>query len=161
MHESSTRVPDPRQHERLSHSAHRLLRVGLLVAAGLCFTLAVQAQQQSNANPGRVMQPSTTPMPAAVPPADSAFQQRRMRALNSERQKELVSDAGKLLKLVADLNAEVSHNKSDSFTPDQLRQLAKIEKLARSVREKMSNPVQMSVFGDGFMSPGIPPVGIQ
>ncbi|MGA9672063.1 MAG: hypothetical protein WBQ94_22820 [Terracidiphilus sp.] len=65
---------------------------------------------------------------------------RRMRALNVMRQKALVSDTDKLLKLANELNAEISAN-PESLTTDQMRKLAAIEKLARSVKEKMSTPV--------------------
>jgi len=78
-----------------------------------------------------------------------------MRALNAERQKELVADTDRLLKLTAELETEVKKNKSTSLTPDQLRQLARIEKLARSVKDKMSNPVQTSVFDDEFPQRGV------
>ena len=78
-----------------------------------------------------------------------------MRALNAERQKELVADTDRLLKLTAELETEVKKNKSTSLTPDQLRQLARIEKLARSVKDKMSNPVQTSVLDDEFPQRGV------
>lgn len=72
--------------------------------------------------------------------SDPAEAERRIKALNSMRQKALVSDTDKLLKLANELNAEISAN-PDSLTSDQLRKLATIEKLARSVKEKMSTPV--------------------
>lgn len=88
------------------------------------------------------------------------FQERRIRQLNIERQKEIVSETNDLLKLTAQLNAEVAKNHSSSLTADQQRMVAKIEKLAKSVREKMSNPVQGSVFEDSFpppmSQPGLP-----
>ncbi len=72
------------------------------------------------------------------PDQDAAFAERRLRALNAERQKQMVSDAAKLLKLASELNAEVSSGNFDSLTLAQLHKVAEIEKLARSVREKMS-----------------------
>jgi hypothetical protein len=65
----------------------------------------------------------------------------RLRALNVLRQKSLVEDTNKLLKLAAELNAEVSSAHPDALTSEQLHKLAAIEKLARSVKEKMSAPV--------------------
>jgi len=88
-----------------------------------------------------------------LPGANAAsrnFQARRIKALNSERQKKLVSDTNKLLKLTAQLNAQVGQEQADSFTPKQLRMLARIEKLAKSVKKKMSNPVQPSNFQSDF-----------
>lgn len=72
---------------------------------------------------------------------DPMIMARRMTALNVERQKQMVSDANKLLKLARELNDEVAAANSDSFTPDQLRKIAEIEKLARSVRERMASAV--------------------
>ncbi len=67
--------------------------------------------------------------------------QRRLRALNMERQKEMVADAGKLLRLARELNSEVAAQKSDALTSDQLHKVAEIEKLARSVKERMTSGV--------------------
>jgi hypothetical protein len=66
---------------------------------------------------------------------------KRLRALNALRQKSLVEDTNKLLKLAAELNAEVSSEHPDELTPEQLHKLAEIEKLAHSVKDKMSTPV--------------------
>jgi hypothetical protein len=66
---------------------------------------------------------------------------RRVRALNDMRQKQIVSDTNKLLKLANELDAEIHKENSDSLTPEQLRKLATIEKLARNVKEHMSTPV--------------------
>jgi hypothetical protein len=71
-------------------------------------------------------------------PADAA---RRIRALNNMRQKALVSDTNKLLKLASEFESEIHIANSDSLTPEQLHKLATIEKLARSIKEKMSIPV--------------------
>lgn len=59
------------------------------------------------------------------------------RALNADRQKKLVADTIKLLNLATALNAELSSANAASLTPDQLRRVAEMEKLAHSVREKM------------------------
>jgi hypothetical protein len=63
---------------------------------------------------------------------------RQLSALNAERQKALISDTEKLLKLAQELKNEIGSGKSDSYTPEQLRKLASIEKLAHSVKQKMS-----------------------
>jgi hypothetical protein len=72
---------------------------------------------------------------------DPLMMERRMRALNIERQKEMVSDTNKLLRLARELNAEVAARKSDALTPDQLHKIAEIEKLARNVKERMTSAV--------------------
>ena len=73
---------------------------------------------------------------------DSYILWKQMRALNAERQKELVSDTDKLLKLARELHAEIAAGGSDSLTPAQLQKIASIEKLARDVKQKMKLSVQ-------------------
>lgn len=63
---------------------------------------------------------------------------KRLNALNADRQKKLIADTNKLLSMATELNAEMSGANAASLTPDQLRKVAQMEKLARSVREKMS-----------------------
>jgi hypothetical protein len=70
--------------------------------------------------------------------SDPVAGERRLRALNAERQKSLVSDTNKLLKLTQELEAEISGDNPGSLNPDQLHKIAEIEKLARSVKQKMS-----------------------
>jgi hypothetical protein len=72
----------------------------------------------------------------------STMQEKRLRDLNAARQKSLVADTDKLLKLARELEDEVSRANSDSFTPAELRKVAEIERLAHSVKEKMSTSVR-------------------
>jgi hypothetical protein len=72
------------------------------------------------------------------PQADSVEEQKRLRALNAERQKVIVADTEKLLKLAKELKQETSDDTSAPPSGDQLRKLAEIEKLARNVKEKMT-----------------------
>jgi hypothetical protein len=65
----------------------------------------------------------------------------RIAMMNRERHKNMVRDSDKLLKLASDLNLEIRASSPESLTPVQLRKLADIEKLARSVKEKMSYAV--------------------
>lgn len=73
---------------------------------------------------------------------DPALEQQRIQALRVARQAELVSDTDKLLKLTNRLNSEIEQSHATSLTRDQLRTLAKIQKLAKSVKEYMSTPIQ-------------------
>ena len=68
---------------------------------------------------------------------DSILVERRMKMLNNERRKSLVSDSDRLLKLATELNNEIAQSNSGSLTPEQLRKVADIEKLAHGVRDKM------------------------
>ena len=69
---------------------------------------------------------------------DPIFDAKRLRAMNVDRHKSLVSDTDKLVKLARQLDAEIASNPPDELTPDQLRKVAEIEKLARSVKTKMA-----------------------
>lgn len=72
---------------------------------------------------------------------DAGFAQRRLRALNEARQKDLVADTGKLVKLAQGLDADVRSSDTPALTPAQNEKLAEIEKLARRVRQKMTESV--------------------
>jgi hypothetical protein len=85
--------------------------------------------------------------------ADPTEEERRLRTMNAERHKLMVADTNKLLKLASELNAEISREKPDSLTPAQLRKVAEIEKLARSVKEKMSTSVRGTPV---YMEPQLP-----
>jgi len=69
-------------------------------------------------------------------------EEEQLRIMNKERQKSLVSDTNRLLKLAGELDAELKSTNPDSLTPGQLRKLADIEKLAHNVKDKMSYSVR-------------------
>ncbi|HWA94214.1 MAG TPA: hypothetical protein VG844_06400 [Terracidiphilus sp.] len=86
---------------------------------------------------------------------DPAFRKRRMKALNEQRQKQLESDSQKLLKLTAEFNKEIVSESFKGPTAKQVQQLNRIEKLAKSVREKMTETFGDSgpLFRDPLMRP--------
>ncbi len=69
---------------------------------------------------------------------DNAPDKKRLRILNVERQREIVSATARLLKLAEELNSELSVSDASATTPEQLRKIAEIGKLAKTVKEKMS-----------------------
>jgi len=94
--------------------------------------------QGSMGRGGGFGRPSMSPLSNGDDTYDPVMAERRMRALNAERQKQMVADANKLLKLARELNDEVASANQSAFSPDQLRKIAEIEKLAKNVRERMS-----------------------
>ena len=68
---------------------------------------------------------------------DAVFMERRMRQLNAVQHKAMVSDTDRLVKLVNELNAEISDSTPKALTSEQIRKVAEIEKLAHSVKDKM------------------------
>jgi hypothetical protein len=113
----------------------------------LCFTLLLALRVAAQNAPGslRSVSPQIRQSSDGMegnPNGSSIQDEKRLRALNAERQKSMVSDTNKLLMLVDELNAEIARSNPDSLTPAQMRKVAEIEKLAHSVRNKMSTTVQ-------------------
>jgi hypothetical protein len=124
--------------QRISFAARRAL--------GLALLLALPAGAQNS--PPQVQQPSPGHMGQMTANATVEFdqpdpigEQHRQRLLNADRQKALVTDVDKLLKLVSKFNAEIGAVNPDTLTPAQLRTLGEIQKLAHSVKTRMSDPV--------------------
>jgi hypothetical protein len=80
---------------------------------------------------------------------DPVLAKRQLRLLNVERQKDMVSDADKLLALAKEFNAEVEAADSGSLSLDQMHKVDQIEKLAKSVKSKMSLTI-----GGNTIAPG-------
>lgn len=122
------------------------LAVLLFVACVLVCVLPVSAQSSAGSNGtqtqgmgGMHTHPDLSPF--STDDADPAMVDRRIRALNIERQKQIVADTDKLLKLARELNAEVAKANTGTWTLDELHKIADIEKLARNVRQKMTESV--------------------
>jgi len=64
-------------------------------------------------------------------------QRKSFEAVNAERKKQLVEDSTKLLKLATDLKAELEKTDKDTLSISAIRKADEIEKLARSLKEKM------------------------
>jgi hypothetical protein len=72
----------------------------------------------------------------ADPIADKLHKQ-QVKAFNEQRQKQLVTDTDKLLELATELKAEVDKTDKETLSVTVIRKTEQIEKLAKSVREKM------------------------
>ena len=75
--------------------------------------------------------------PSLLDPGTSPFPDNSRLKRNDERQRRLVSDTQKLLALTAQLKAEVASSGAETMTPEMLKQMDEIEKLAKSVKDKM------------------------
>lgn len=95
-----------------------------------------QTQQPSSGHLGQLSANSTIEFSQP----DPSMEQHRQRLLNADRQKALVADADKLLKMVSKFNAEIDAANPDTLTPAQSRTLGEIQKLAHSVKTRMSEP---------------------
>ncbi len=60
--------------------------------------------------------------------------------VNEQRQKTLIDDTDKLVKLAGELKDYVDKSNADVLSLDVIKKADQIEKLARSVKEKMKGP---------------------
>lgn len=66
------------------------------------------------------------------------MQEQQAKSRNSDRQRRLVEDTARLLALAADLKQQMGNNTNkDAMTADMVRKAEEIEKLAKSVKERM------------------------
>jgi hypothetical protein len=142
MHEAGRACPGD-----WSRRAGQALRIGLRLAFLLALACGTAGRSQAGYEPGLV-QSQMQQMPLSEHPDlsspdnyDQIMMERRVRALNIERQKQMVAEANKLLKLAQELNDEVAASNTGTLTPEQLHKIAEIEKLARSVKERMASGV--------------------
>lgn len=91
---------------------------------------------QSN---GPVSTTGHTTIPGGRPadPLEAMVAARTRMEQNIDRQKHLENDTKRLLILANDLKTEVASSGTETMTPDMLRKMDEIEKLARSVKDKM------------------------
>ena len=131
-----------------------IARLGL---AGLVLTAAIVGwAQNSPSGSGTLFQNVPGPRSqgiGGVMETDPLFGEKRVRAMNADRHKSLVSDTDKLVKLARQLDAEIASNPTNELTPDQLHKVAEIEKLAHNVKTKMA---QSFDTGPRVNSPSIP-----
>jgi hypothetical protein len=65
------------------------------------------------------------------------MEEQQARSRNSERQKRLVADTDRLLALVEDLKHQIEQSDKDGQPADVTKKAEEIEKLAKSVKERM------------------------
>lgn len=77
----------------------------------------------------------------AQDPATQIANAKRFKELNILRQKEMTSDAAKLVQLAAELKTNLDKREQGASSPDLLHKAEQIEKLARSVRTRMTDAI--------------------
>jgi hypothetical protein len=121
--------------------------LGLALMLALTGSVQIAPQQTKPRLPPPPLPNLTSPPASAIHQSDDTDiretieADQQLRALNDARQKSMVADAARLLKLAGELNAEVGSANPGTLTPAELRKVAEIEKLAHNVKEKMSYPV--------------------
>ena len=131
-------MPEPSIQPPSRRSLIAALTLGLTL--GISVPCGGQNPMQQQQVPGMANPRTTQSSPTfGTEPADPVVEEKRLRLLNIERQKAMVADAAKLLNFARSLQAEVA---SGQLTLQELHKLNEIEKLAHSVKEKMSTSVR-------------------
>ncbi len=129
--------------------SHRLRAFAALIGlAALTATLALTQQPQSAPDPGATSQPrpatAIPPDPVRAPDANAQMQQHqpqskqaKLDAANAARKKQIADEAAKLLQLATELKSEVDKTDKDTLSLKVIRKADSIEKLAKSVTQKM------------------------
>lgn len=126
------------------------MRVILNAVVGTVFLAGVPAVGQRGQQPTQPVQPTQTmpENPTRFPgidgrlPADSdalppSVLERQAKMRNNDRQRQMVSDTDKLLELAAQLKEEISKGGNKASPDDVSRKAEEIEKLAKSVKDRM------------------------
>ncbi len=121
----------------------------VLLTTGYCEAQTI-GQVPPNGPARRIPTPRDPEMDERIgaPATTSIFYEKRIQMLNAEQHRSMVADTDRLVKLVADLNAQINSSKASSLTPEQLRTVAEIEKLAHNVRDKMRMSVRNAANGN-------------
>jgi hypothetical protein len=104
------------------------------------FGMVLVTVGSANVSGGQILSNSTLPwsnqMPGMSQP-DIIRHVEQKRMLISERQKRLVADTDKLVALTAALKEQVDESNKDILSVDMIKKAEEIEKLARSVKERI------------------------
>ena len=73
---------------------------------------------------------------------EAQLERDRVKALNKDRQQKLKNDSDKLLQLATELKEYVDRTNENILSVDVIKKTEEIEKLAKSVREKMKTSYQ-------------------
>ncbi len=106
----------------------------LLLISLLALSLPAQ-HTRSNASDAQI--PPSIAQPAEASSSKTEMETRRVAALNKERQEQLKRDADRLLQLATELKLSVDKSNEHMLSLEVVKKTEEIEKLARSVRQKM------------------------
>jgi hypothetical protein len=113
----------------------------LLVAGSSAGSQAIDTGQMQQ--PPSVQTPpfGTSPpfgeSPNSTDPMQRQRQEKMEKARNVDRQKQLEKDTDKLLSLAKELKEDVGKSNADTLSVDVVKKAAEIEKLAKSVKDRM------------------------
>jgi hypothetical protein len=107
-------------------------------------TIATTAQNAQVPAPAPTPHPILLPEANRLPDANDQMEMHEQQAkkqdfatANAERKRQIADDSAKLVKLATDLKTEVDKTTKDTLSVNVIRKAEEIERLARSVKEKM------------------------
>ena len=107
-----------------------------LWGALLLGVLPLTAQSPGIFRPGPGI--DAAPQPDRSSPVDARIKAKRIAQLNENRQKAMMGDAEKLLRLAQELNEDANAGGANLSPAERMHKAAEIEKLAKGVKEKMT-----------------------
>ena len=142
----SFRVCSCSYNERM-RSSFAKLRWGTMALAGIMLAGLWGAGSRSGlhaVSAAQIQQPALPPLqpPFGNPtepndPMERQREEKLQKARNADRQKQLVQDTDKLLALAKELKEEVGKSNADTLSVDVVKKAGEIEKLAKSVKDRM------------------------
>lgn len=108
----------------------RLLAIALVLGAST-------AAQSPNPSPSPLSPPHSPILDPSTGFSDTSIAERQVKMLNIERQKVIVSDTEKILALARELNSDAASGYANLSDAERMHKADEIEKLAKTVREKM------------------------
>jgi hypothetical protein len=103
------------------------------LAAFTCVAQDFRTESSNLTNPANVLPDANAQMESH----EKSSKQQKYEAANAERKKQIADDSTKLLTMAMALKAEVDKTTKDTLSLNVIRKAEEIEKLARSVKEKM------------------------
>jgi hypothetical protein len=121
----------------------RLQRMVWTISVCLLFAMRGSAQDASQQSPKHLPPPAAGKMEVPISDADESrdrLAREMAKKANAARQATLKSDADKLLKLAVELKDSVEKSNANVLSVDVMKKAEEIERLAKSVKEKMKGP---------------------
>jgi hypothetical protein len=109
----------------------------VVTGAGLPTISAAQMQQQPQQPPSMQVPPALGQPPEPNDPMQRQRLEKMEKARNADRQKHLVQDTDKLLALAKELKEDVAKSNEDTLSVNVVKKAGEIEKLAKSVKDRM------------------------
>lgn len=113
---------------------------GIFLLLALCLTPAARAQQSSpNILPSSPIRSMHSNVPPGSDPLMGSLNEQMAVERNIARQRTIVGQSDQLLTLARKLKANVAKSSSDELSVAVVNEAAEIEKLAKSIKNKMRN----------------------